>query len=291
MTSLELVRELGGGRYARVSLMVGPSGESVVVKSVRGSLRDGLDVTNGMFFAVGRAFYTGTIGAWDPEPADILAAEAQVLEQVDHAAMVRLLEVDNGRLVLEYIDGATWRELIAAGRVGPPQVAALAHALAEMAGSGQMSRHGDIKPDNLFLDPQGRVRIIDPCARATGPAPRHMLLTPLYNPYSSESDLPALGVLLMEVLAGRHPILHGRQVDGRVGDSLAERMEILQMTGHDTDWITRLRLPHEIDPALSSEIEEAALRCLGLAWREGRLEACDPWPGVKDLAECLDRVT
>lgn len=94
--------------------------------------------------------------------------EARAAGQLDHPNLVRAFDVDTDNniifLVMEYVDGVTFHELIT--RFGPITSARAgyflwqaAHGLAYMHARGLV--HRDIKPSNLLLERTGIVKILD----------------------------------------------------------------------------------------------------------------------------------
>lgn len=295
-----LGRTLGTGIYATTHEVDTPRGPAVL-KLANAEPLPG-DGTKATYLTEGIGFVTGGLGGWEPEPNAILDAEARVLTGVRHPAMVKLLDTGTapqaGRncryLLLERIAGRTWRAALNSAE--PPTLAhvrALVDALAAMQASGELPYHGDLKPENLMLDAQGRVRLLDPSAgmntQDAAGLPVHMLLTPWYNPLYAFSDLPAIGLLLIEVLTGRHPL----RVEARAPHPLAPRAEqwlngrVSLGLGRMARRLVAMPLPSELDPAVSPALEAIALRCLGLK-RDGdalELEAAYADPG--ELARAL----
>jgi serine/threonine-protein kinase len=170
----------------------------------------------------------------DPRAVGLLQREALVGRAVSHPHLVSILQASLGRppqfVVMPWLDGATLRAQLDAGRGVDLPVALwiarqVAEALEALHAAGWM--HGDVKPGNIFISPEGHVTLLDlgfaRRADETGSAVDR-LLTGTCNYIAPElitsvlradirSDIYSLGVVLFELVAGRLPF---------TGDSLAE---------------------------------------------------------------------
>ncbi len=292
-------RSLGGGAYSDVVLARGEKGQ-VVIKLPRESVRQSGEHEAGRFFAQGCVFPIGGVSYRDPDPCEIIEAEARCLEHIHHPAMVRLIaspaQTGSCCLVLEYIEGPAWREALASKN--PPtmkHVCELVEALRAMNKSGELESHGDIKPDNLILQDGQKVRIIDPSSGFTLIGKYdlvvRMLLTPLYNPLFERSDISALGILIMEVGTGKQPfaLATSDRPERRIGQRLEQSLGAAAATGYARVWrdVVHMPLPRELRPDFPERLEALALRCLGLKRDGDSLEWCEP---LRDLEELLSEL-
>ena len=97
-----------------------------------------------------------------------ILAEARALAQLSHPNVVKIydvlvLEDDQVLLVMELIEGSTLREWFHRERPSPEAVlGAMAQAARGVAAAHDVGIvHGDIKPDNILRDEQGRVWVAD----------------------------------------------------------------------------------------------------------------------------------
>ena len=157
--------------------------------------------------------------------------EAKAAGRLSHPSIVTIHEVgeSNGRyfIAMEYLEGHTLRDLIQLqGPLPPDRAADIATQILDALdyAHSQGVVHRDIKPDNIHILPDGRVKITDfGIARImTDPAittDGRIFGTPSYmspeqiagRPVDERSDLFSLGVVLYEMLTGRKPF---------VGDSI-----------------------------------------------------------------------
>jgi hypothetical protein len=161
-----------------------------------------------------------TLAGLDPQQ---ITREAKAASALNHHGIVTIHEVvqsgSTTALVMELVEGKPLREVC--GKPMPvPEVLAIglqiAEALAAAHASGTI--HGDIKPENIFLRPDHYVKLLDfGLARkvttetiALGTSP--VLGTLRYmspeqaraEPLTPASDVFSLGLVLYELLTGRH---------------------------------------------------------------------------------------
>ncbi len=150
--------------------------------------------------------------------------EARAAGSLSHPNVVVVHDVgEEGRtpyIVMEYLKGATLRELIYEGPLPIKQaeniISQVLSALAYAHAEGIV--HRDIKPDNIFILPDGRVKVADfgiahISSSSTLTSAGRVLGTPGYmspeqvkgEVAGPQSDIFSCGVLLYEMLTGKSP--------------------------------------------------------------------------------------
>jgi len=164
----------------------------------------------------------------DPRAIGMLAREAYIGRNLSHPHLVPILAASVRRaprfLVTPWLDGSTLKDLMATGRQLDLPVALwivrqVAEALDALHRAGWM--HGDIKPGNVFLSPEGHVTLldlgfarrhdetgsaVDRCVMGTYGYIAPELITSAIRA-DVRSDIYSLGVVLFELFAGRLPFI------------------------------------------------------------------------------------
>lgn len=162
-----------------------------------------------------------------PEAADRMAsfdAERRLLAQLEHPGIARLIDggiAPDGRpyMALEYVEGQPITAWCEAQCTDLDRRLAMMGEICEAVGyaHAHLVVHRDIKPGNIMVDGDGRVRLLDfGIAKVLGDGAEQMtltqaMLTPDYAapeqftraPVTVAADIYALGGVLYELLAGR----------------------------------------------------------------------------------------
>ena len=165
-----------------------------------------------------------------------ILAEARAAAPLNHPSIATIYEVgEDGEqlfIVMELLEGKTLRRMISEGLSEPRIVTGIAAQLAEAlaAAHAQGVVHADVKPENVVVQPDGRVKLMDfGIARQSASEATTVTHTDLLNwPPESQfagtlaytapelyrgetcdarTDLFSLGVVLYEMVAGRRPFL------------------------------------------------------------------------------------
>lgn len=208
-----LLEELGSGATGTVFLADQPGAEGPASRTVALKL-----------FHAHLSSYAGFVARFE--------REAEAGRRVVHENVVRVLDAEmmvvEGEvrffLVMEHVSGRTLRRVL--GELGPLPEPLLreialeaARGLAAVHGAGLV--HRDVKPDNLILTDDGRVRLMDLGVARVVDASRaltgtgNFVGTLLYAApevlggasATAAADVYGLGVTLYELAAGRNPFL------------------------------------------------------------------------------------
>jgi serine/threonine protein kinase len=210
--------------------------------------------------------------------------EAQIVSQLSHPAIVNLYDVgvEDGNvayLVMEYVPGKTLQQVLAES-TGPMPVARACAWISDLAGALHRAHrsgviHGDIKPANILVTEDGKVKVSDFgiarfATQVSGSG--KMMGTPAYlspeqilgEPQNTRSDLFSLGIVLYQMVTGVAPF------DGSSVSAVCA--QILQAEPVP---------PSQRNPAVPAELDRIILRCLAKT-------SADRYPSAEAFATSLD---
>ena len=231
----------------------------------------------------------------DPDRRRRFLHEAKAASALNHPGIVSVFDVltvdGQDVLVMELVEGETLDDVLALRRPSLGEAlglaARVADALARAHAAGIV--HRDLKPSNVMVTSDG-IKVLDfglakltetpfPGTEAPTAAPDEMSLTrervilgtigwmspeqASGRPVDARSDIFAFGVLLYEMLTGRHPFRRATTVE-----TLAAIRE------------QEPEPPTRIVPTLPPEVDRAVLRCL-------RKEPAKRWQSLSDLGVML----
>jgi predicted Ser/Thr protein kinase len=165
-----------------------------------------------------------------PGFAERFTREARTLARLNHPHIVSIHDFGEVEgtyyFLMEFVDGANLREVLAAGKLSPAEalriVPQLCDALQFAHEEGIV--HRDIKPENILLDRKGNVKIADfglaklverAADHRTLTVPGQMMGTPAYmapeqierpTEVDHRADIFSLGVVFYEMLTGELPL-------------------------------------------------------------------------------------
>jgi serine/threonine-protein kinase len=150
--------------------------------------------------------------------------EARVVGQLSHPSIITLhdMGIDEATqtpyLVMEFLEGQPLDRILEKGSVPYPKACAWAAEVACALGVAHRKGviHGDVKPANMLITDDGRVKLMDfGMARLASHDSKAtpLLGTPAYwcpeqimgKPQDARSDLFSLGVVLYEMVTGKRP--------------------------------------------------------------------------------------
>jgi serine/threonine protein kinase len=165
--------------------------------------------------------------------------EAKVISALNHPNICTIYAVSRCQglpyLVLEWIEGVTFRSIIQRGFFNQEEVALFSQVARALEATHRRGIiHRDIKPENLIVRPDGFVKVLDfGLARLHNPVPGSSTSAPTDSltgtllgtvPYmspeqvrgqraESASDVFSLGIVLYEIATGKHPFKGPTQFD------------------------------------------------------------------------------
>ncbi len=158
--------------------------------------------------------------AGDPELLERFRREARALARVDHPNVVRLLDVGDGWIAMELLEGVDLAKLLR--KKETLQSKDVLKLVSEVAAALEAARragivHRDLKPQNIFFETRDeRWKVLDfglskLTERGSTPAQRMPVGTPAYmapeqiegTPVDHRADVFALGLVVYRAITGR----------------------------------------------------------------------------------------
>ncbi|HEY1548294.1 MAG TPA: serine/threonine-protein kinase, partial [Kofleriaceae bacterium] len=228
--------------------------------------------------------------------------EARAIARLNHPNIVQLYDFGVYRsgiyLALEYVDGITLRERVHRGTLELDEILRHVRAVADALQHAHASSvfHCDLKPSNVMIGRDGRVRVVDfGLARTADTNTKNAGGTPdwmapeqwLGDAVGDRVDSWALGIVTAELLAGAHP--------------LGESQEVRRRTAMDRDRVASWTCPRTDAPASIVELVTRSLEYVPLQrptaadWkrvldetvshRGDALDEDGPYPGLAAFGE------
>jgi WD40 repeat protein/DNA-binding SARP family transcriptional activator len=285
-----LLEQVGQGAFGTVYRAVQPQvGREVAVKSIRPVLAD------------------------HPEFIRRFEAEAQRVARLEHPHIVPVYDwwrgPDGAHLVMRFLRGGSLKDVLArgpldtdaAGRIIDQVTAALA------AAHRQGVVHGDVRPANILLDEEGNAYLSDfgiamevatsqLAAPDGGARPFNSYLAPeelLGGPVTPRTDVYGLGLVLFELLTGRHSFqgplqrLPARDLHAPVGSVRDRRPDlpegIDEVIGRATAKEPGERFPDA--PALAAALRGVLRTAPAAPTTREAVEPRNPYKGLRPFQE------
>lgn len=227
-------------------------------------------------------------------------AERQILAGLDHPNISRLLDVgamEDGRpyFVMEYVEGRTLTDHARDNDLSIPERLRLFRTICGAVHHAHQALvvHRDLKPGNILVSADGVpklldfgiAKILDPDRAGIAATTLHgaRLLTPEYSApeqirgevITTATDVYALGVLLYELLADRHPLIDG-------GGEPTSRETIIRSVLHDVPAPPSARVGAARRGRLAGDLDTIVAKAM-------RKEPEERYASALSLAEDLDR--
>jgi serine/threonine protein kinase len=214
--------------------------------------------------------------AADPEFAKRFESEAKALAALSHPNIVTIHDFGCEKgfyfLRMEYVDGINLRELLRTRKLTPEEALAIVPLLCEALqfAHDRGIVHCDIKPENLLLDRDGRVKVADfgiakmadkadaQSAKTTG-TPGYMAPEQRDAPEAvdSRADIYSLGVVFYEMLTGERPNRPLEQpsrkltIDVRIDEIVLRALE----SKPERRWQTAAEMRTQVETIVSEPVE------------------------------------
>lgn len=221
------------------------------------------------------------------DDSELARNEAKFIAGLDHPSIVKVFDlIDDEKegvlIIMEHVAGHTLHERLRRNRLSVARSLELSIEIAEALIHAHSRRivHRDLKPSNVLLDQTEKAKLSDfglalgafnlETAPSNAGTPRYMAPEQIRGEshrIDGRTDLWSLGVILYEMLTGRHPFS---------GPSRGATFEAIL---HDEPVPIR-----QLNLRVSEELENVVMRCLRKRMSERPVSATDL---VDDLRLCL----
>ncbi len=224
--------------------------------------------------------------AMEPLFLETFRSEARVIARLNHPNIVQVFDVDEIYrtifIIMEYLEGEPLRATLE--RCGSLSVLETVDYLQQILDGLKYAHeqgivHRDVKPENIFLLPDGRIKILDfGLAAPAGVKDLNLQGTVHYaspeqiegEPEDARSDIYAVGIMAYEFLCGRRPYPE---------DDLGRLMEL-----HCTQTIPD---PAETIPDLPENLRQFILRCCAIDPAQRYASAGEALAVIEEMARQL----
>jgi non-specific serine/threonine protein kinase/serine/threonine-protein kinase len=216
--------------------------------------------------------------------------ERRILARLEHPGIARLLDggmAADGRpyMVMEFVDGQSITDYCRAGKLPLRERLNLFIQVCDAVAYAhrRLIVHRDLKPSNVLIDADGRVKLLDFGIAKLMDAPDNQLtqavmlvLSPLCAApeqlsgaeITTQTDVYALGLMLYELLVGRHPW---------ISEHVPTLSELRELQQRPLPWASRVE-----QSALRGDLEAVLHKCL-------RPEPAQRYASVEALKQDIER--
>jgi len=298
------------GAYSWVYEGTDTSGERRAFKVAK--MPEYVQRSGAQFAATARGVFTGGAMEIEPNPRALLRSQHAKLTAAQDASLITVGSLfDQGGLTyydMELFEGPTLRQARQSGPLSMQAFVDVAEAMARLSKQSPFATHGDLKPDNILLAGD-RVILIDPgyfgpIESRQGPFFRAAVTTSIYYPLLRPDDLFAFGLMLWELVCGKHPLTIAAgdtasepEDEVPTGSHIAPHRELVRYvrrlgrTGNSNlDCLPALPRPAAMREGLNPVLEHVILKLMRLRVKRDRLEIGEGCASFDVLAAGLRKV-
>jgi serine/threonine protein kinase len=201
---------------------------------------------------------------------------------------------------LEFIEGATLRELRKHGPISLDTAIEISSALDNIQNNPLVRYHGDLTPDNIMIS-YSSVKLLDAgyfgaldCLE--GMVEDAAITTPAYYPFLTPNDMLAMGIIFWEMHFGMNPFGSFEEVPAQaagISQALVRVLKGYSSIGRPfVNSMARLPLPRILEPGIHPELERFLLASLGLRLNEqNELDPAARFETFEQMSAALQNLT